>query len=91
MINVMKFLSVFLSSVASALKLHKFTWLESMGVVREKGNTSIAYYGDKSKSKGTFRKKKHIYCKYTETKLISLFNVFPHHFKAPVPAFHKFI
>jgi hypothetical protein len=30
------------------------------------------------------------YCKYTETKLISLYNVIPLDFKAPVPAFHSF-
>jgi hypothetical protein len=35
--------------------------------------------------------KKHIYCKYTETKLILLFNVIPLDFKAPVPARHKFL
>jgi hypothetical protein len=35
-------------------------------------------------------KKKHIYCKCTETKLILLFNVIPLDFKAPVPVFHKF-
>jgi hypothetical protein len=33
--------------------------------------------------------KKHIYCKYTETKLIFPFNVIPLHFNAPVPALHK--
>jgi hypothetical protein len=43
----------------------------------------------KSKSKGTFQEK-HIYFKYTETKLISLFNTIPLDFNAPVPAFHKF-
>jgi hypothetical protein len=42
------------------------------------------------KSKGTFIKK-HIYCKYTETKLISLFNVIPLDFIAPVPVFSKFL
>jgi hypothetical protein len=35
--------------------------------------------------------KKQIYCKYTETKLTSLFNVISFDFKAPVPAFHKFL
>jgi hypothetical protein len=34
--------------------------------------------------------KKHIYCKYTETNLILLFNVIPLDFNAPVPAFHIF-
>jgi hypothetical protein len=32
----------------------------------------------------------HIYFKYTQTKLISLFNVIPLDFNAPVPAFHTF-
>jgi hypothetical protein len=41
-----------------------------------------------SKSNGTFWKK-HIYCKDTETKLISLFNVIPLDFNALVPAFLK--
>jgi hypothetical protein len=31
-----------------------------------------------------------MYCKYTETKLILLFNVIPLDFNAPVPGFHKF-
>jgi hypothetical protein len=36
-------------------------------------------------------KKKHVYCKYTETKLILLFNLIPFDFiAAPVPAFHEF-
>jgi hypothetical protein len=46
-------------------------------------------YDTKSKSKGTFRKK-HIYFKYAETKLILHFNVTPLDFNAPVPAFHMF-
>jgi hypothetical protein len=33
---------------------------------------------------------KHTYCKYTETKLISLFIVIPLNFISPLPAFHKF-
>jgi hypothetical protein len=36
----------------------------------------IYIYECKSKSKGTFRKK-YTYCKYTETKLILLFNLIP--------------
>jgi hypothetical protein len=43
-----------------------------------------------SKSKGTL-KKKDFYCKDTETKLISLFNVIPLDFNAPVPPFHKLL
>jgi hypothetical protein len=43
----------------------------------------------KSKIIGTFQKK-HIYCKYTETKLILLFNVIPLDFNAPVPMFDNF-
>jgi hypothetical protein len=31
----------------------------------------------------------HIYCKYTKTKLISLFNVIPLDFNATIPTFHK--
>jgi hypothetical protein len=34
-------------------------------------------------------KKTHLF-KYTETKLMSLLNVIPLDFNAPVPAFHKF-
>jgi hypothetical protein len=34
--------------------------------------------------------KKYIYFKYTETKLILLFNVIPLDFSAPVPVFHNF-
>jgi c-di-GMP-related signal transduction protein len=34
--------------------------------------------------------KEHIYCKYMETKLISLFNIIPIDFDAADPAFHKF-
>jgi hypothetical protein len=45
---------------------------------------------ESEKVKELFKKKKHIYCKYTETKLISLFNVIPFNFKAPVPTFQKF-
>jgi len=45
-------------------------------------------YEGKSKSKGTSQKK-HMYCKYTETKLILLLDVIPFDFNAPVPAFHK--
>jgi hypothetical protein len=42
------------------------------------------------KVKGFFILKKHIYCKYTERKLILLFNVIPPppDFSAPVLAFH---
>jgi hypothetical protein len=47
-------------------------------------------YEGNSKSKGTFQKKKHIYCKYTEMKLILLCNIIPLVFNALVPAFHKF-
>jgi hypothetical protein len=47
------------------------------------------YFEGKSKSKGTL-KKKHIYCKYTEMKLILLFNIISLNFSAPVSAFHKF-
>jgi hypothetical protein len=43
----------------------------------------------KSKSKGTFQKK-HIYCKYTETKLILRFNIILLDLNTPVPAFHRF-
>jgi hypothetical protein len=50
-------------------------------------NKKINYVG-KSKSNGT--PKKHTDCKYTETKLILLFNVIPLNYNAPVPAFHKF-
>jgi hypothetical protein len=32
----------------------------------------------------------HIYCEYTETKLILLLNVIPLDFNAPVPVFHNF-
>jgi hypothetical protein len=35
--------------------------------------------------------KKHIYCKYTETKLILLFNITTLDFNAPVPAFQNFL
>jgi hypothetical protein len=35
--------------------------------------------------------KKLTLCKYTETKLISLCNVIPLDFNAPVPVFHKFL
>jgi hypothetical protein len=42
------------------------------------------------KAKGLFRKK-HIYFKYTDTKLTLLFNVIPLDFNALVPAFHKFL
>jgi hypothetical protein len=44
------------------------------------------------KVEGLFKKKKkkHIYCKYTETKLILLFNVNPLYFNTPVPVFHEF-
>jgi hypothetical protein len=42
----------------------------------------------RQKVKGLFRKK-HIHCKYTETKLILLFDVIPLDFNTPVPAFHK--
>jgi hypothetical protein len=45
-------------------------------------------YEGKSKSKGTFH---HFYWKCTETKLISLCNVIPLDFNAPVPDFHKFL
>jgi hypothetical protein len=41
------------------------------------------------KNRATFQKR-HIYFKYTETKLILLFNVIPLDFNAPVPAFHMF-
>jgi hypothetical protein len=37
-----------------------------------------------------FLKKRHIYYKYTKTKLILLFNIIPLDFNAPVPAFHEF-
>jgi hypothetical protein len=47
------------------------------------------YINVKSKSRGTFQKD-HIYFKYVETKLKSLFNVIPLDFNAPVPAHHKF-
>jgi len=47
-------------------------------------------YEGQSKSKGT-SKKKYIHCKYTEIKLIALFNVIPLDFNAPVPAFYKFL
>jgi hypothetical protein len=40
------------------------------------------------KAEGLF--KKHIYFKYTERKLILLFNVIPFDFNAPVPAMHRF-
>jgi hypothetical protein len=46
-------------------------------------------YEVKSKSNETL-KKKHIYSKYTKTKLILLFNVILLDSNAPVPAFHKF-
>jgi hypothetical protein len=43
------------------------------------------------KVKGPFKKKKkHIYCEYTETKPILIFNVIPHDFNAPVTVFHTF-
>jgi hypothetical protein len=48
------------------------------------------FYEVKSKSKGTFLTK-HIYCKYTETKVILLFNVISIDFNAPVPEFHSFL
>jgi hypothetical protein len=47
-------------------------------------------YEGKSKSTGTF-KKKNIYCKYTDTKLIELLKVIPIDFNAPISAFHKLI
>jgi len=46
-------------------------------------------YEDKLKSKETFLKKQ-VCCKYTDTKLMLLFNVISLEFNAPVPAFHKF-
>jgi hypothetical protein len=53
--------------------------------------TLVYTYEGKSKSKGIFFKKKRtFFCKYTETKLISLFDVIPLDFNAPVPAFHNF-
>jgi hypothetical protein len=36
-------------------------------------------------------KTKHIYCKYTEIKIILLFNVIPFDFNAPVSAFHNIL
>jgi len=33
---------------------------------------------------------KHIYCKYTDTKLMLLFNIIPVDSNAPVPTCHKF-
>jgi hypothetical protein len=45
-------------------------------------------YKWKSRSKGIFQKE-HIYCKYTETNLILLFNVISLDFNARVSAFHK--
>jgi hypothetical protein len=47
-------------------------------------------YASKSRSKGTFQKK-HFYFKYTETKLILLFNLIALDFNAPDPAFHLFL
>jgi hypothetical protein len=49
----------------------------------EQGHTRVS-----QKVKGLQRK--HIYYKYTETKLILLFNVIPLEFNAPVSVFHKF-
>jgi hypothetical protein len=48
------------------------------------------YRSISQKVTGLFRKR-HIYCKYTETKLILIFNVNPIDFNASVPAFHKFL
>jgi hypothetical protein len=48
-----------------------------------------ARVSQKVKKKKTSQKK-HVYCKYTETKLTSLFNVIPLDFNASVPAFHTF-
>jgi hypothetical protein len=50
---------------------------------------SADMYEVKLKSKGAF-KKKYIYCKYTDTKVILLFNVIPLDFNAPVSLFHIF-
>jgi hypothetical protein len=58
---------------------------------RAHARTHARTHEGKSKSKGIFHKKNHIYCKYTETKLISLFSVNPLDFNAPVPAFHNFL
>jgi hypothetical protein len=47
----------------------------------------MTLYEGKSKSKGLLRNN---YCKYTETKLMLLFNVISLDLNAPVPAFHMF-
>jgi hypothetical protein len=47
-------------------------------------------YEDKLKSKETFLKKQ-VCCKYTDTKLMLLFNVISLEFNAPVPAFTSFL
>jgi hypothetical protein len=51
--------------------------------------TTISLVVVRQEAKGLLNKK-HIYCRYTETKLISLFNVIPLDFNSPVPEFHKF-
>jgi hypothetical protein len=68
-------------------------WFQSWKIYNNQINLLQFYaslYEGKSKSKGSFQNKKHIYCEYTEMKLISLFNVIPLDFNAPVPALHKF-
>jgi hypothetical protein len=52
----------------------------------EKLQIAIVLQVCKSKSKGNF-KKKHIYCKYTEIKLILIFYVIPLDFNAPLFSF----
>jgi len=68
--------------------------------VRERLHAPAALFSEKKSQthlpitrvnqKRDFPPKKHIYYNYTETKLISLFNVIPLDFSAPVPEFHKF-
>jgi hypothetical protein len=58
-----------------------FVWLNFPWVITSKQKGSN--YEGKSKSNGTF-KKKHIYYKYTETKLILLTEVTPLDLNAPV-------
>jgi hypothetical protein len=62
--------------------------LTSIIIIRIHKKRTYGYYEGKSISKGNF--KKNTYFKYTETKLISLFNVLPLNFNALIPAFHKF-
>jgi hypothetical protein len=51
---------------------------------------SSPYITEGKSKRGFPKKKKNMYFKYTETKLISLFIVIPLDFNAPVPVFHKF-